>query len=328
MKVISSNHSLLSHSNTALLRVIFEAMVLVHHLYATYTALGAVITNVFGPVAVGGFVFVSGYGVGCRFTQKNDEYTKKLIKNRVPRTYAMLLIVNLCYLGLFLATGGKFDNLFSAIISVLYMPVFGGFVALSHWIYFLADLIIYYLLFAVFISLFKNTKNRLLWTAVAILILDLVIIAVLSAINFQTGSSRYLRACLCFPIGLLCAAFSEKIAETVKNNKTILALCLSVVSIASVAFFNYRSINEYALPVFAVLALVIMLYGVNTQSRVVHYLSGLVVYVYVSHEFFLIVCQNLFSTLHRNMIGLIVFACAMIFAILLNSGVRKCGISN
>ena len=238
MKIKCCQNSLVSQSNAALLRVAFETMVLIHHLYVTYTAFGAVITNVFGPVAVGGFVFISGYGVGFRFLQKGEEYTKKLLKIRVPRTYAMLLIVNLCYLVLYLATGGEFDNLFSAIISVLYLPVFGGFVALSHWIYFLADLIIYYLMFVVFIYLFRKAKNRLLWTAVAIIILDLIIIAVLSVVNAQTGSSRYLRACLCFPIGLMCAAFQEKLSEILNHNKLLPAICLSAISIVAVVFFN------------------------------------------------------------------------------------------
>ena len=325
MIIVNSKNDLLSLSNTNLLRVLFEALVLIHHLYIVSTSLGAVISTALGPIAVGGFIFLSGFGVGFSFIKKGDEYSNKLLKLRLPRTYAILFVVNLCYLVLYLATGGRFVSPFSAIIS--YLPVFQGFVTLSHWIYFLADLIIYYLMFLLFIFIFKKTKNRLLWTAIAILLLDLIIIAVLSVVNYQTGSTRFLRGCLCFPIGLICAAFSEKIAEIVKKHKIWLALCLSAISIVFMAMFNYRPIKEYVLPIFVVLAMVALLYGVDAKSKAIDYLSGLVIYVYVSHEFFLILSKYLFSrwhvNLHINIIGLIVFACSVLFAILLNAIVAK-----
>ena len=322
MKSIDSQKTLLSLSNTALLRIVFEAMVLIHHLYMTYTAFGAVIAGAFGPIAVGGFVFLSGYGVGFSFLRKREEYAARLIKSRVPRTYAILLIVNLCYLALYLATNGSFDNAFSAIISVLYLPIFKGFVPLSHWIYFLADLIIYYLLFSLFICLFRKTKNRLVWAAISILILDLIIIAALSVINYRTGSTRYLRACLCFPIGLICAAFCDKLTEIVKKHKPLLAIGLSAISVAVMVFCDYRPVSEYLLPILSVLAIIVILHGVNTESRATAYLSGLVIYVYVSHEFFLNVFRPMFPTLHKNAIALIVFASSMLFAAMLHSIVR------
>ena len=318
MKSINSQNSLLSLSNTALLKVLFEMMVLIHHLYMTSTACGSVISDALGPIAVGGFIFLSGYGVGFNFTKKREEYTRRLIRSRLPKIYATLLIANLCYLALYLATGGGFNNAFSAVISVLYLPIFKGFVPLSHWIYCLADLIIYYLLFSLFSRLLKKTKNRLLWTAIAILILDLTIIIVLSIINHKTGSTRYLRACLCFPIGLLGAAFNEKLAEIAKKHKIVLVSALAAITVITKVFFDYRPIDEYALPIFAVLTLVVLLCGVNTESRVMNYLSSLVIYVYVSHEFFLNVCGRLFVTMHQNVIALIVFACSTTFAILLN----------
>ena len=327
IKLINSENSLLSLSNTKLLRVVFEAMVLIHHLYLVYTSFGGAITNDFGPIAVGGFIFLSGFGVGFSFIHKGDEYAKRLLKLRVPKTYAILLIADLCYLVLYLATGGKFNNPFSAIISVLYLPIFSGFVPLSHWIYFLADLLIYYLMFLLFVFIFKKAKNRLLLTAVTILIIDLIIIAVLSVINYQTGSLRYLRACLCFPIGLICAVFGGKLYEIVKKHKILLAITLSAILILVSVFLDYRPIDEYVLPIFAVLTLVVILCGVNTKCKALDYLSGLVIYVYVSHEFFLLLTRHILSTLntnlHRNIIGLIVFACSMLFAVSFNAIVKK-----
>ncbi len=322
MKPFNSKNSLLSYSNTELLRVIFEVLVLIHHLYHFYTSFGGVISSGFGPIAVGGFIFLSGYGVGFSFVKKGDEYAKKLIKFRVPRTYAILFIADLCYLALYLALGGEFNNLFSAIISVFYLPIFDGFVALSHWIYFLADLIIYYLMFLLFIYIFRKAKNRLLWTAIAILILDLVIIAVLSVINYQTASTRYLRGCLCFPIGLLCAVFFKELGEIIKENKVLMAITLSLISILIQVFLDYRPVSEYILPIFVVLALVVILYDVKIESKAISYLSSLVIYVYVSHEFFVILFEILLPALHKNIRGLMVLTCSMLFAIILNSIIK------
>lgn len=327
MKIINNEGSLLSPSNTKLLRVVFEVMVLIHHLYLVYTSFGGAITNDFGPIAVGGFIFLSGFGVGFSFIKKGEEYAKRLLKVRIPRTYLILLIADLCYLVLYLARGEKFNSPFSAIVSVLYLPIFSDFVYLSHWIYFLADLLIYYFMFLLFIFIFKKAKNKLLWTAITILIIDLIIIAVLSVINYQTGSVRYLRACLCFPIGLICAVFSGKLYEIVKKHKIILAVSLSAIIILISAFLDYRPIDEYVLPIFVVLALVVILCGVNTKCKALDYLSGLVIYVYVSHEFFLLLFSHIFSTLninlHKNIIGLIVVACSMLFAVILNAIVKK-----
>ena len=327
MTVLNKENSILSISNSKLLRVLFEALVLVHHLYITSTPFGAKISCSLGPIAVGGFIFLSGLGVGFSYIQKSDEYVKKLLKQRVPRTYATLFIVNLCYLILYLIIGGKFSNTFSAIISVLYLPIFKGFIPLSHWIYFLADLLIYYLMFLFFIFVFRKTKNKLLMTAITILAIDLIIIIVLSVINYQTGSARYLRACLCFPIGLICATFSGRITEILNKHKILFAVCLSAISVVIMALSDSNPVLEYILPIFTVLALVVILYGKNAKNKVLAYLSDLIIYVYVSHEFFLILCKHLFSTLlinlHMNVIGLIVFACSMLFAISLNAIIKK-----
>ncbi|MBR3864307.1 MAG: acyltransferase [Clostridia bacterium] len=327
MKQIDSKNSLLSLSCTELLRVVFETMVLIHHLYLVYTSLGAVITNALGPIAVGGFIFLSGFGVGLSFIKKGDEYAKKLLKVRVPKIYLTLFIVDLCYLVLYLALGGEFNNLFSAIISVFYLPVFNGFVALSHWIYFLADLLIYYLLFLLFIFIFRKTKNRLLNTALVILAIDLIIIVVLSIINYKTGSSRYLRACLCFPIGLICSAFNEELSFVVKGSKPILLVVLSLISVFTITICIIPSVNsdpikEYVLPILAIFALVVILCGVNFKSKFISYASSLVLCVYVSHEFFLNLFQELLPMLHRNIIGLIVFVCSVLFAIAINSVIK------
>lgn len=324
MKPLNIKNEFLPRSSASLLRVVFEALVLIHHLFPPYTSTGAVISSALGPIAVGGFVFLSGYGIGCSFTQKGDEYLKKLLKVRVPRTYAILLIADLCYLALYLAMGGAFDSAFSAIASVLYLPVFKGFIALSHWIYFLADLLIYYLLFLLFAVIFKKSRNRLIWTAAAILIVDVIIIAVLSFVNHKTGSARYLRACLCFPVGLICSAFFEKLASILSRNKIPLVISTLLIGVV-LMILDCGSVTEYVLPIFTALAFVAMLYGINTESRALDYLSGLVIYVYVSHEFFLTVCRSLFSTLHTHALGLIVFVCSALFAILLDFIVRKCG---
>ena len=282
------NKPLLSKSSTNALRVIFELMVLFHHLYVASTAWGDRIDILFGPVAVGGFFLLSGYGVGFSFLNKGDEYCKKLLKNRIPKTYLIILIADLVYLGLYYYMGNSFENFFDLAISVLYLPVFSGFVALSHYIYFLADLIIYYFMFLIFVRIFKKAKNPLFSTALAIVLVDLVIIAVLTVINAETGSNRHLRACVCFPLGLLlaCTLKEKNVVEWLKKFKWVLAISLIAVGSVIYALTNDVSILEYLLPILFAFAMIALFFGVDFKNKIIDYASQAVVYVYVSHEFF------------------------------------------
>ena len=218
------NNALISRSANNLLKIIFELIVLIHHLYWTKTELGANISALLGPLAVGGFLFCSGYGVGVNYKKKGDEYLKRLSFSRIPYFYLVIIVTNLFYLSLFYLTGNSFTDFWSFIVSILNLEILRSYVKLSHWLYFISDLMLYYLLFVLGMIIFKKRNNRLLLTSVFILIIDILIIVVLSIINYITGSTRFLRACVLFPIGVLASVYNDKLCKIINKYKFILLL--------------------------------------------------------------------------------------------------------
>lgn len=313
------NSTLLSKSSSNALKIIFELMVLFHHLYATSTAFGEKIDGLSGVVAVGGFLIISGYGVGVSFLAKGDRYREKILKKRIPKFYAIILIADFFYLWLHFYTGNTFDNIFDLLISVLYLPVFKGYVALSHYIYFLADLIIYYALFWLFSRIFKTEKNPLRATAIALLVLDLIVIAVLTVVNMETGSNRYLRACLCFPLGLLLADIlkDENGRALLKELKWPLVLWLFIGGVTFTLLTDDASVVEYVLPILFAFAIIIAFFGVEIKSKAVEYCSGLILYVYASHELFRELFEYCYPSVPTNGRAVIVFIISVVVAIVI-----------
>ncbi len=320
-----TNKSAISRSASSALKVIFEMMVLFHHLYLVHTSFFSHISGLAGPVAVGGFLILSGYGVGMSYKKSGEEYSKKLLFKRIPSTYLMLLIVDICYLALYYYTGSKFDNAFDLIISVLYIPIFDGFVALSHYVYFLADLIVYYFIFLLFSYLFRKQKNRLLIATVCISALTIVIIIVLSIINASTGSERYLRACVCFPIGLLIACFDDIICEFLDNYKWLVAITFFVLGFAFYVSLGTKTVTEYVTPALFSLSIITMVYGANSKSKLLDYFAKLILYIYVSHEFFREWFLYQFPNEHRNVRGLIVIGLSVVLSVIVNALVTLIG---
>ena len=142
-----TNKSLVSKSTTNFLKVLFESLVLAHHLYLPSTVIGGEISTVMGICAVAGFLFLSGYGVGMQYQKKGDAYISHLIKKRVVFNYLLIIIVNMCYLTLFIMKGGQFKSFIGALCSLLYLPFSKDYVTLSNWVYFIGDLLLYYVLF-------------------------------------------------------------------------------------------------------------------------------------------------------------------------------------
>lgn len=279
------SEAVLSFSATNALRLIFEFMVLIHHLYDTFTPIGPFFASTFGPIAVGGFILISGYGVGKSFIKKGDAYRARLIFERIPRNYLMIVTVNLVYLFLFLYGGNLFNSAEGAIASVLYLPFLPDYETLSHYIYFLADLMIYYILFAGISYLFKKLKNPLLWTAITMFGLCFVTMVVLEIINGATGNNGAMRGALCFPAGLIIACFDDEIVKAIYKRGPLICIALMLPLVPCAFFWEENIPYEYLMPLFFSLGLCMLFFQVKFNSKVINYLASLVLYVYVSHEF-------------------------------------------
>ena len=307
----------ISRSGADILRVLFETLVLIHHLFPTQTALGSHISTILGPMAVSGFLLLSGYGVGMNYKRKGELYLNTLIKGRIPRTYGLIVFTNVCYLLLFFLTGKSFPSFFALLTSVLNAPIVSGSVTLSNWLYFLSDLMIYYLLFWLFMQLFEHRRDRLLHTAKTLLMFAISVACVLCLINITTGSTRYLRGCLAFPIGIFIAHYDGELIKILSKFKYLIAGVLFIVALAlSIAFIDQRFLFEYVINVMFSLSIVVLAFGFNPQNKWIKVASRHVIIVYLSHELFFKLLKYHRPDLSSYLIMLVTVACAILFAVL------------
>jgi len=301
------------------LRIFFEVLVLCHHLRPTYGSFDEKLNFVFGTVAVGGFLLLSGYGVGVRTREAGDAYRRRLLTRRAPMMYARILLVDLLYLIPFFLIGNTFASASSAIVSVLYLPFAPGFVALSHWVYFIADLFVYYLVFGAFSMLFRKKENGYMLSVICFTALLAVLIAVLSVINYRTGSIRYMRAALLFPIGLTIAG-CEKTFFT-KVNVTPLKKWISfgvLFALGCVPFFfeEMRFVSEYITPIPFALAAAVAMMGCEPKGKALSYSAGLVIGVYLAHEAFFRIFRYYYPSMNKWLSMLLITLCAVACAVL------------
>ncbi|MBE5756673.1 MAG: acyltransferase [Clostridiales bacterium] len=284
----SAQLPLISKSTNNLLKIIFEMLVLLHHLSFFVVIFGRSLITFFGPLAVSGFFFCSGYGIGLNYKKKGFTLSKDLLISKVPKFYLIIIITNICYLLRFFIIGNSFETPFHLIGAVLNLHVFSSVPILSNWLYFISDLMLYYLLFVLFSYIFRYHAKSLLYTALSIFVLGLLAILVLTIINSQTGGTMALRGCLLFPIGLLACYFNDDIVDLL-NNKLLRFLIVINLFIAGGLLFltlTDSAWQEYLFPIFFILSLVTLFYKVDFKSKIVDFFSKLVIYVYLSHEFF------------------------------------------
>jgi len=310
----------LSIGATHVLRIFFEALVLIHHLFPTYTSLGGEISSVLGPIAVGGFLMISGYGLGVRLREAGAFYCRKLLTRRVPMMYCRLLITDILYLIPFFLIGNRFSDAASAVSSILYLPFMPQFVALSHWVYFIADLMVYYLVLGLFALLFYDRKNGHFLTLLAFTLTLALLIVVLSVINLKTGSSRYMRGALLFPIGFAIAGGEGEIFKKGITPIAKWAVFGALLSLGIVAFLfsEVKFLSEYVIPIPFALVAAVALMGCDPKGKVLRYFSGLVIGVYLSHEAYLRIFEYFCPNLNEWLRVLVVVLCAFITAALID----------
>ena len=314
----------LSIGATKVLHLFFEILVLIHHLQPNYAPFHTRMIVALGPIAVAGFLFTSGYGIGVKLRDQGDPYRHRLLTCRAPTMYLRLVLTDLFYLIPFFLLGNHFSGALSAISSVLYLPFFPQFVALSRWVYFIADLLVYYLVIALFATIFRRRKNGYYLTLIAFLVALITLVVVLSVINLKTGSSRYMRGAFLFPLGYAIAGVEKKVFErrVTPTIKWITCAGLLAVGVGIFLLTENSFVCEYLMPIPFVLAAAIALLGCDPKGRVLDYFSGLVLGVYLSHEgYFRIFCHFL-PSVDPWLRMLYVILCALATAALID-GIKR-----
>lgn len=89
-----------TYDNTRVWKGILALIVLLHHISLR---LQSCVFCYFGVIAVDGFLILSGYGMMKQFLETGTEYTKKLIRNKIPNTLIFMgltILISFCFYGL------------------------------------------------------------------------------------------------------------------------------------------------------------------------------------------------------------------------------------
>lgn len=286
---------LLSKKTSIALKGILCIFVLLHHLLRVDNAFIDSILNLLGPLAVGGFFLLSGYGLIVNYKQYGLDYVKKILFKKIPILYLIIIITNMFYLALYASTVSSELSIENIITSVLYLSFFNSFIPLNSWIYFIADLIIYYLVFAIvfgLIGLVNKVKNKAKTGAIIHFIFVLVIFVLISCI-FQEPLAQ--RAIFCFSLGVFAGAFEDSISSFCVKYRLLFVAVLCVLLTLLFMWVNFELVEEQILPLIFCLLLMVSFNQIDFQNKVVLFVGKISLYIYLSHGFFFKLFNSIYT---------------------------------
>ena len=298
------------------LKGVFCIFVLLHHLIRTGNQFIDSILHILGPIAVGGFFFISGYGLVVNYIKFGKAYLKKLISKRIPIIYGIIVLVNIVYLIYFLLSTPAELSFLNIFASVFYLSFLDAFVPLYSWIYFLVDLLTYYIVFALVfmvIELIKNINKKPQASAVILTIVFFLVFIIVSLIN---GYYLDRRAIFCFVLGVLLSAFEQKLLMLTPKIKLIFSIILITAFILLFALFNTYLVSEQILPlIFCIIVATILAYHTPTIKPIL-FMGEICLYVYLTHGLFFEII-NKYSSLSPYLRAVIVCVITVVISYLL-----------
>ncbi len=169
------------------------------------------IRNWMGQLIVALFLFYSGYGVMCGIKNKGASYVQSMPKRRILKVLLDFDIAVLCFLVLSLILGSNI-SFNQILLSFICWDSLGN----SNWYIFC----ILYCYFATWLS-FRMTKNP----HKALVLLCFLTIIYCVTMSFLKPWWWYDTIC-CFPAGVLCAQYRDKVIDMLKKHFFLLLILL------------------------------------------------------------------------------------------------------
>lgn len=277
---------LISKNMSIFLKGVFCIFVLFHHLLRTGNPAVDKILELLGPLAVGGFYFLSGYGLVASYCANGKKYIKKMLFKRIPLTYLLLVATNLVYLGVYYLTGNPPLSVGGAVSSVFYISFVPQFVSLYSWMYFIVNLLIFYVVFALIFSVIEAIKGIKRKAAVGTIVFVVVEVALIAVISLVGGALLDARAFLCFPLGLVCGAFANQIKCFIDKNRLFVCVLAAFAGCVLLTFADTTMLREYVIPLSFCLFFTALISGVDVKSRVLLWAGKNSLNVYLFHGAF------------------------------------------
>ena len=181
--------------NTNLYKGICAFIILLHHITQ---CVNASVFIYFGYLCVGGFFWVSGYGMTCSWLKRRDEYAKTVCLKKIPQILAMC-IITIIYMSLYYTLWGEYININDLI------GIFHG-NRLLNW-YFPA-IIIVYLLYASAIKIAKGDSKKLVCSTMILITLFEIVLGFLYLKEYI--GIHWLVSLYAFPVGVWFALLKNK----------------------------------------------------------------------------------------------------------------------
>lgn len=213
-------------------------------------------------------------------------YLRKLILNRIPRTYLIIIVTNLAYLPIYTLTTSSQLTILNIIASIFYLSFTSHFIQLYSWIYFLADLIIYYAIFAIiflFVEICKKIKNK---PKIGAIIQCAIILLLYTIISLIVGKPLNQRAIFCFALGSLLGAFEFHFINFAIRYRLYIASVLFVITVILCIVMKSYFIKEQIIPIISSIMLITLFANMALQSKILVYLGTISFYIYLVHGAF------------------------------------------
>lgn len=198
---------LLNKNDTDCLKAILAIMVLVHHVYQRSglfhgTAIGSLF-QIFGYLAVGAFLFLSGYGLAISYNQKGEDYIRQFPRRRLFDFYLKDVFLVLLYT-IFAFFIGQTPTIRDFFLSF----VFGKTVIANGW--YVQAIVLLYVVFYLSYKFAKKTGTKILGVFWGICIyIGLCICLDLSATWYECA--------VCFFIGVVVAHKNNALSKVFRK---------------------------------------------------------------------------------------------------------------
>lgn len=273
-----NEYNILKKEDTVLIKAILILGIILHHIYIRYNSLFFLKPfEYLGWLFVGVFFFLSGFGLYTSMKSKKD-YLK-----RMPSKIIKLIIPFLIALVIYIIVYNFMDKEVNNIFNV---------VKYSWYIY---ELLIFYFLFYVCFSLFKEEKA---------IIIILISILILLTLMYILGFTEYwYKSSFTFAIGIVMARKTKEPKKNINNKLmfflellilcTLLIICkMTNLGILDIVLYNFSSILFVV--VFLKFYYYIKLYKINT-NQILKMIGSASLEIYIYHGLILEIIANYIS---------------------------------
>lgn len=294
-KVEYTSNNQFQKKETNCLKGLLALLIFFHHISYKYSvfdslpALSLILSDI-GSSAVGGFFFISGFGL--MISSKNENYPNKLLKRKIPQIYLLHVAINFLYIIVNISKGIQYKAL-TFITALMGIDACNDFVRANPNSWYITSIIIIYFIFALAKTISKKHKNneKVFFTLFSLFTLIVFGLLLLIFNTYFNQVSLYIRAIYCLFLGMLYYYFFEKINNFVsKHFWTFLSLIFILLVISldiQILYLEgdavYTIIKEFILPILTVALIITLTQKVKFTNIVFDYLGKISLEIYLIH---------------------------------------------